>query len=171
MESARKKSTLQGELVLKCISSFKCGSINDPVLHPDSNSSDLQSGKQKRLPRPFPTFSQGLIPCNGYLSVTQQMLLWNGLLLTAPVEWIGYLSFFIADCPPDNLRLHVSDDAVCNCMAVQRRKAELHHVHYSAAAQIVKSGRRNCFPLGRSRPRGIFWFCCAFVCAFHTRFW
>lgn len=25
-------------------------------------------------------------------------LLWNDLLLTAPVEWIGYLSFFIADC-------------------------------------------------------------------------
>lgn len=55
------------------------------------------------FPRPFPTFSQGASPRNGYLSVKQRLLLWNGLLRTAPVEWIGYLSFFITDCPPDNL--------------------------------------------------------------------
>ena len=91
--SAHKKSTLQGELVLNVSHPESAG-----YLRPDSNSSDLQSGGSGILRVRFLPSHRAQVPAMATFRSRSAWLLWNVLLLTAPVEWIGYLSFFIADC-------------------------------------------------------------------------
>ena len=91
--SAHKNSTLQGELVLNVSHPESAG-----YLRPDSNSSDLQSGGSGILRVRFLPSHRAQVPAMATFRSRSAWLLWNVLLLTAPVEWIGYLSFFIADC-------------------------------------------------------------------------
>ena len=106
--SARKKSTSQVELVLKCFTSLRRERALTAILltcNPENRNS----------PRPFPTFSQRLPPCNGYLSVTQRMAALERPLAhsSGRVDWLPFL--FHHGLPVRTTRDYTSRMKLFNC--------------------------------------------------------